>query len=347
MKYLRVIAILSAIVVFYTNAMSQAGKDTYQFLGLPTGARQAAFGGTNISLYDDDLNFAFANPALLSTNTHNFLGLNYTNQFNDVNIGSAIYGRNFGEKNFTAYGVHFVDYGKFLETSATDEVLGHFTAKDMSVSAMYARWLSPRWSVGGTFKMIYSVYERYHSVGTALDLGISYHNEKALFSAGLVLRNAGVQFKGYYSTDGKQHREMLPLDLQIGVSQKLPKAPIRFSMTLHNMQTWDLSYGYGNNIDDKMDGKSKAARGADMFFRHTIWAVEILPTKNIYLIASYNHRRRMEMAVQGKRSIAGFAFGGGLKVYKFNIGFSVVPFQTGSLGYNVTFSTNLSEFGIK
>lgn len=347
MRYSKVIAIIFFTVFCVVEVVAQAGKDVYQFLNLPTGARQAAFGGSNISLYDDDLNFAFANPALLSGGTHNFLGLNYTNQFNDVNVGSAIYGRNFGDKNFTAYGVHFVDYGKFLETSANDEILGQFTAKDMSISGMYARWLSPNWSVGGTFKMIYSVYERYHSVGAAFDFGVSYHNEKAMFSAGLVLRNAGFQFKGYYSIDGKQHYETLPLDLQIGVSQKLPKAPIRFSLTLHNMQTWDLSYRQTNGVEDRMDGKTKAARGADMFFRHTIWAVEILPTKNIYLVASYNHRRRMEMAVQGKRSIAGFAFGAGLKVYKFNVGFSVVPFQTGSLGYNVTFSTNLSEFGVK
>lgn len=326
---------------------SQAGKDVFPFLNLPTGARQAAFGGSNISIYDDDLNFAFANPALLSKNTHNFLGINYTNQFNDVNIGSAIYGRNFGEKNFTAYGAHYIDYGRFMGTTENDVFTGYFTAKDMAFSGMYARMLSPRWTVGGTFKMIWSVFERYHSVGCAFDFGVSYHNEKALFSAGLVLRNLGFQFKGYYSIDGRQHHETLPLDLQIGISQKLPKAPLRFSLTLHNMQTWDLGYRYGNEVDDPMAEKSKAARGADMFFRHTIWAVEILPMKNMYIVASYNHRRRMEMAVKGKRSIAGFAFGAGLKVYKFNVGFSVVPFQTGSIGYNITFSTNLSEFGIK
>lgn len=346
MKYIRILLLCIFISIpFY--GVGQAGKDTYQFLGLPTGARQAAFGGANISIYDNDLNFAFANPALLSELTNNILGLNYTNLFNDVNIGSVIYGRNFGKKNFMGFGINYVDYGRFLHTSPSDEILGSFTAKDMAVSVIYARWLSPRWTVGGTIKPVYSVYERYYSFGLAFDLGLSYHNEKALFSAGLVLRNVGFQFNGYHSIDGKQHRESLPLDLQLGLSQKLPKAPLRFSVLFHNMQTWDLSYSQSDAVTDKMEGKTKAARGADMFFRHTIWSVEILPTKNIYLIASYNHRRRMEMAVKGKRSVAGFSFGAGLKVYKFNIGFSVVPFQTGSLGYNLTFSTNLSDFGVK
>ena len=56
----------------------------------------------------------------------------------------------------------------------------------------------------------------------------------------------------------------------------------------------------------------------------------------------------MDMSVQGKRSVAGFSFGAGLTVKdKVSIGFSIVPYQTGSLGYNVTLSTNLKAFGVK
>ena len=335
------------ILLFVTTVSAQAGSGIFQFLGLPTGARQAAFGGSNITLYDDDLNFAFANPALLSEKTHNFLGLNYTNMFNDVNLASAIYGRNFSDKDFMAFGVHYIDYGKFIRTNEFNQILGSFTAKDMAITAMYCRWLSPRWTIGITMKPIFSIYERYFSSGLGFDLGFSYHNEKALFAAGLVLRNVGFQFNGYNSFDPNQKQELLPIDLQIAVSQKLPKAPLRFHLTLHNMQTWDLSYGLGNGVVDKMSGKTKTAIGVDMFFRHTIWAVEILPHKNFYIVASYNHRRQKEMAIKDKRSIAGFALGAGFKAHKFNVGFSIVPYQTGSLGYNVTFSTNLSDFGVK
>ena len=333
------------ILLITTSINAQAGSGVFQFLNLPTGARQAAFGGTNITLYDNDLNFAFANPALLSEKTHNFLGLNYTNLFNDVNLGSAIYGRNFSDKDFMAFGVHYIDYGTFLKTNEFNQELGTFTAKDIALTAMYCRWLSPRWTAGITMKPIFSFYERYFSSG--FDIGFSYHNEQALFSAGLVLRNIGFQFNGYNSINPTQKQEILPIDLQIAVSQKLPKAPLRFHLTLHNMQVWDLSYGIGNNTLDKNNGKTKAAAGVDMFFRHTIWAVEILPHKNFYIIASYNHRRQREMAIKDRRSIAGFALGAGFKAHKFNVGFSIVPYQTGSLGYNITFSTNLTDFGIK
>ena len=84
-----------------------------------------------------------------------------------------------------------------------------------------------------------------------------------------------------------------------------------------------------------------------MMFRHTIWSIEILPTKNMYLTVSYNHRRRAEMNVSDWKTAAGFAFGAGIKIYKFNVGFSLVPYQVGNLSYHVTLSTGLSEFGVK
>ncbi|MBO8440381.1 MAG: PorV/PorQ family protein, partial [bacterium] len=155
MVYCRLI-VISAFICLPLMAAAQAGKDVFQFLNLPTGARQAGFGGSNVSIYDDDLNFVLANPALLSEKTHNMLGINYTNQFADINLGSVLFGRNFGKKNFMAFGIHYIDYGRFLETNEIDEVLGEFTAKDFAVNVIYTRWLSPRWTAGVTMKPIYS-----------------------------------------------------------------------------------------------------------------------------------------------------------------------------------------------
>lgn len=330
-----------------TAAFAQAGKDTYQFLNLPTSARMSAFGGSNVSLRDNDVNFSFQNPALLTSTTHNMMSLNYTNYLAGINFGSAIYGRNFGEKNFTAYGIHYIDYGKFLETDATDKILGEFTAKDFAINIMYARQLPLGFTVGATLKPIYSVYERYKSFGLAMDFGASYTNDSVGFSAGIVLRNVGFQFTGYYSIDGKQHREPLPLDLQFGISQKLKHAPLRFSMTVHNVQRWDLGFRKEEAGEPVASTKTKAAEAFDMMFRHTIFSVEILPTKNFYILASYNHRRRMEMLAPDFKTVAGFSFGAGIKIYKFHVGFSLTPYQVGNLSYHVTLSTNLSEFGVK
>ena len=48
----------------------------------------------------------------------------------------------------------------------------------------------------------------------------------------------------------------------------------------------------------------------DMLFRHTIWAIDIVPkSEKFYLTVSYNHRRQAEMNINDVRSMAGFAFG--------------------------------------
>ncbi len=340
------VLLLLITTVCTTSLFAQAGKDTYQFLNLPTSARTAALGGTNVSLFDNDLNLAFNNPALLTDKTNNVFSLNYVSYLADINFGSVAYGRSFGKNNHMMFGMHYIDYGTFLGTDETDQLTGNFTAKDFALNIMYARTLPLGFTVGATFKPIYSVYERYSSFGVAFDLGASYHNDSVGFSAGLSLRNAGWQFTGYYSIDGAQHRETLPLNLELGISQKLKHAPIRFSLTLHNLQQWDLSYQQSASVNTDNTSSSEVP-WYDMMFRHTVWAVEILPSKNMYLTVSYNHRRRKEMNVTDWKTAAGFAFGAGIHIYKFNVGFSLVPYQVGNLSYHVTLSTALTDFGVK
>ena len=70
---------LSVLIALATclYASAQAGKGVYQILDLPMDARSIGLGGTNVSLFDGDLNLATNNPALLSDKAHNMLTLNY------------------------------------------------------------------------------------------------------------------------------------------------------------------------------------------------------------------------------------------------------------------------------
>lgn len=329
------------------SAVAQTRRTTYDFLDLPSGARTAALGGHAISICEPDLAIAYDNPAHLTSKLHNTLALNYANWFADVNIASVAYARNISEKNYMAYGIRYVDYGRFQGMTETDQPTDRFTAKDMVANVTYARWLSPHWSAGATMKIIYSVYEKYQSVGMAFDVGFSYHNTEKNLTVALVMRDAGFQFKGYHSVEGRQSREPLPLNLSFGLSYRIPKIPIRLSFTYHNIQTWDLGYSASATVEDAMAQKSLAAQRADMFFRHTTWSVEVLPTSYLYIIASYDHRRHRDMAVGSRRSIAGFAFGAGFTVKQFDVGFSIVPYRANNVGFNVNLAINLAKFGIK
>jgi hypothetical protein len=348
---------LLLIITSSVIAFAQAGYGVYQFLDLPVSSRLAALGGTNISLRDNDLNFAFGNPALLTAETNNVVGLSMANYLADIKFGSAVYGRTIGNKNYFGLGIQYIDYGTFKETTELNEFTGQtFTAKDMALNIMYARPITNRISVGGTLKPIYSVYERYTSYGLAMDAGVSYNDSANLFSAGLVFRNIGTQFKGYYTDeDDTQHFEPLPLNIQLGISTKLKHAPLRFSFTLQNLQKWDLSYESTNQPVTSINSTATTSTSnttstannisfIDMAFRHTILAVEFVPSKNFYLSMGYNHRRHQEMSVSGFKSMAGFSFGGGIKLYKFHVGFGTTQFLAGNSSYEFSISSALNEF---
>jgi len=324
---------------------SQAGNSIYSFLDLPVSSRIAALGSTNISIRDNDLSFAFRNPALLTAENDKQISLSMANYLADIKFGSAMYGFHLKGKNFLAVGIQYIDYGTFDGRDELNTDLNDFEAKDMALNIIYARPLTDKITVGGTFKPIYSVFEQYTSYGVALDAGISYLDSKRYFSAGLVFRNMGTQLKGYYRNEDGQHYEPLPFDIQLGISKKLNHAPFRFSMTLHNLQQWKLSYYSTNNSSTSIDEQNIEQIGfVDMAFRHAIFGVEFVPGKNFYLAASYNHRRHNELKMPGFKSATGFSFGGGIKLYKFQVGFGASTFQTGNVAYQFSIATSLNQF---
>jgi len=329
--------------LFHNLAFSQAGKGVYQFLDLPVSSRIAAMGGTNVSLKDNDINFSFCNPSLLTDKTNNFLSLSMANYLSDIQYGSAVFGKNFKNKHYMAFGVQYVDYGTFQEATEENQIIGEFTAKDMALYVMYAYPLTDKISVGGTFKPIYSAYERYSSFGVAIDAGVSYNDPTNFFSAGLVLRNIGSQIKGYYSDEEGQHYEPLPFNIQLGVTKKLAYAPLRFTGTFHNLQHWDLSYA--SSTSSSQD-ETKDIGFFDMALRHFIFNAEFIPSNNFYLTLGYNFRRAKEMKVEDFKSQAGLSFGGGIKLYKFHVGFGMSTYQVGNSVYQFSLGTSLSEFGL-
>lgn len=331
----------------FVLSFSQAGNGVYQFLDLPISSRLAALGGTNVSLRDNDINFAFQNPALLTSETHNTLSLNMANYLADISFGSVAYGHTFGKNNYMAVGIQYVDYGTFGRYNELNDSLGNFTAKDYALNIIYARPLTANITVGATLKPVYSVFEQYTSFGIAMDAGVNYKSNDDLFAAGFVLRNIGTQLKGYYSDDNGQHLEPLPFDIQLGLSKKLLHAPLRFSLTLNKLNQWDLRYESTNQPISTMTGNDLTENKitfVDMAFRHSIIAVEFVPSKNFYLAAAYNHRRHQEMKMDGFKTLSGFSFGGGLKLYKFHVGFGMTQFQKGNYSYQFSITTALNEF---
>ena len=310
-----------------------AGSGVFHFLNLPASSRLNALGGENVSISDDDISMAFINPALLTAHTDKVLQLNYAYYLAGTMFGSTMYGHNYRDNYFGA-AVHYLDYGKMSYADENGNLLGTtFTAKDICVNLMYARQLGPLFRVGATLKPIFSVYEQYTSFAMGADIGGHFQSADSTFQMGLALRNVGWQLKSFYEEDFGQHTEMLPLNLELGLSYRLAHAPLRFSLTAHNLQCWDIAPA------------GEEVKWYDMLFRHTIWAVDIVPKSNkFYLTFSYNHRRQAEMNLTEVRSLAGFAFGAGIKIYKFRLGFAMSQYTKSNFTYQVSLSTDINSF---
>ena len=332
-KCLYIVSLCCVLVLPVQAQIEGAGSSVFHFMGLPASARLNALGGENVSLADGDVSMAYMNPALLTSETDKVLQLNYAYYLAGTMFGSAMYGHNWGDNYFSA-SIHYLDYGKMDYTDEWGQVTGGtFTAKDMCVHLTYARQLGPMFRVGATIKPIFSVYERYTSFALGADVGGHFQTRDSLFQMGLALRNIGWQLKGFYEEDWGQQTEMLPLNLELGMSLRLAHAPLRFSVTMHNLQRWDLAPW------------EEEVKWYDMLFRHTIWALDIVPkSEKFYLTVSYNHRRQAEMALKDVSSMAGLGLGAGLKIKKFRLGLAYSQYSKSNFTLQASLSTDINQF---
>ncbi|MGA2406285.1 MAG: type IX secretion system protein PorQ [Bacteroidales bacterium] len=312
----KVLSFLFFIIIFLPSFSQTGGDNVYEFLNLTHSGLVASLGGTNVSLQGNNLNLAYHNPALLNSGMNNSLALNYVNYFAGINYGLAIYSRSYpGTGNF-ALGLTYLNYGSFTETDASGIITGDFTAAEYAFSMIYSREIDSLFTVGVNFKPVLSHLEKYTSFGFAFDLGASWHTKSNLFSAGMVIKNAGYQVTTYA---GEPH-EKLPFEIQAGISQRLAHAPFRFSLTLRHLEKFDLTYQYNDTVSAGNNTKL-SSDFMENIMRHVILGVELIPHKNFYFSAGYNYQRRRELQVDSKVSTVGFSWGFGINTSMMNIEF--------------------------
>ena len=334
------------LLMLFSPVLVQAqrgGDGVYEFLNLTNSARVAAIGGNQVGMTDADLSFAYHNPAALTDTVNGYLTLNYASYFADINYGYAAYARTFKNVGNFSAGIHYINYGTFDRADEYGTINGTFSAAEYAILMTYSRMLSEKFHVGITFKPVISSFENYHSFGLAFDLGLMYISRNKLFNAGITLKNFGSQITTYNETT-----EPLPTDLQAGMSIKLAHAPFRFSVTAQGLLNFDLTYTLpdnGNNepivIDDNTPGFG------NKLMRHMVFGFEFAPSKNFYVSAGYNYRRRKELVVDAKASTVGFSWGFGFRVYKFRFAYASAKYHLAGSSNLFSISTNLSSFGKK
>lgn len=318
-------------IIAVSPSYSQTGGDNvYEFLNLTHSGLVSSLGGTNVSVLTNDLNLAYHNPALLNIGMNKNLALNYVNYFAGINYGLAMYSRSYpGTGNF-AIGMTYLNYGSFTETDVTGIITGSFRASEYALSLIYSREIDTLLSVGITFKPVISQLEKYNSTGFAFDFGASWHNPENLFSVGMVVKNLGYEVTTYA---GESH-EKLPFEIQAGISQRLPHAPLRISLTLRHLEKYDLTHQY-NTLTENSNTKD-ASGFFENAIRHAIIGIELIPHKNFYVSAGYNYQRRKELQLDTKPSTVGFSYGFGISTSVLNIEFGRATYHLAGSSTNIS-----------
>ena len=326
------------------------GNSTYAFVNLTHSARVASMGGKIINIPDDDLNLSFHNPSSLSEGMSNNLVLNYVNYFADINFGYVSYARHFDGIGTFAGGLNYINYGKFIAADRIGNITGEFRAAEYSFNMIYSRALDSLFRIGVNLKPVYSVLETYQSFGLLADIGVTYTSRDKLFSAGLVFRNAGFQVKPYH----EGHREPVPFEILLGISQKLRHAPFRFSLVAHNLQKPDLRYADPSRTSGDFDPitgepipENKWEKLGDNIMRHFIFGVEFTPLQNFYLRAGYNYQRRQELKISTRTAMVGFSWGFGIRISKFHLSYGRASYHLAGASNHFSLATDLSSFSRK
>lgn len=317
---------LNFLFLFFTcsfSSFSQVGGETiFNFLNIPTSARQAALGGKVLTLYDD-INQPTWNPSTINQDLDNKLSVNYVNFLTDINYGSVNFAHFFSKRFGTLHGgITYVDYGKFIAADESGNETGTFKSRDIAVSIGYARNLP--WSnfyAGANFKVINSTIDTYTSNGIAADFGLIYYNIKKPYTITAVIRNVGYQINAFDET-----KEKLPLAIEFGASYKLENIPLKWYLTIDNLQQWNVSVENPSDVESSIGGNSnnKKITFLNNAMRHFVIGTELFPDKGFNLRLGYNFRRARELRLTETRTFSGFTAGFGVKLgkMKFNYAFS-------------------------
>lgn len=313
---MRKVIIAAILLLSVLTVKAQESQTAYNFLRLPVSAHVAALGGDNTTLIEDDPTLIFHNPALINNVTDRTMNLNLMTYMKGATTASASYMQAAGERGTWGVIGQYMGYGSMKETTASGQQTGEFSAKDIAVGGSFAYALSERFTGGITAKFIASYIGQYNSLAAGVDLGLNYYNAETDLSLSAVARNLGGQLSAY-----EDDFERMPLDLQVGITKRLLRSPLRLSASLVRLNDWE--YGFG---------------------KHIVIGADLLLSQQFYIAAGYNALRAAEMKIQeGDGSSAhgaGLSIGAGLQLQKLklNVAYAKYHVSASSLVFNISYA---------
>ena len=325
-------------ILFSSSLFSQVGGESvFQFLNLNSSSRQVALGGEVLTLIND-VNQPIWNPSTINAELDKQLSINYTSFLAGISVGSASYSQVINRRFGAIHGsIKYLNYGTLIEADENGNETGDFKASDVALSVGYAFNLPwTNFFMGFNGKLINSTISNFTSNGIATDIAVLYYSPYKSYAFTLVARNMGTQIQSFDGTN-----EKLPFKVAIGGSYKLRYVPLKWHLTLDNLQQWKIAVPNPSNSTSDLEGNTTDEKIS--FFtnaiRHLVIGAELFPESPINLRAGYNFRRSSELKLQNSRTFSGISFGFGIKMnkLKFNYAFSKYHAATSASTFSLQF----------
>ncbi len=307
------------LLLLITNPVgAQIGNETvFGFLNVPGSARTAALGGDHVSLDQGNTSLFTTNPAYLNVTTHKEFYVSYVNHLTDIYLGMVGFSYHLNNIGTFGTGIRFVNYGDFTRTDSEGIEQGEFSSYDFSWNMAFSRTLYENLQAGIGFQMIAGSYDSYRSTAVALFGGLLYSFNDDYTHVGISFQHLGTQLTTFDETD-----EDLPLTVTAGITHRLQHLPLRFNLTLHSLNRWEMPV-----FDDE-----ETPGFTDNLFRHMRFGTEILFSDNFHLRVGYDRLKNEELKTDRRIDLSGAGIGLGIAVRDIRIDLSRTTYSdTGGL----------------
>ena len=206
------------------------GQTGWQFLRLPTVARNAAMANVKSGLADNTAAAIFTNPAKLVdienldatfTQMNYVAGISYITGAVAKDLGNlGVFGFQFASLNTGDMYRTENQYSAALDITERSDDLGTFTAGDLLVGLSYARSVTDRLAIGGNLSYIRENLDETEVSNWTVDFGIFFRTGFRSLTLSMLARNFGpdTEFTGFDDIYGLPQTVRMPLDFRLGVS---------------------------------------------------------------------------------------------------------------------------------
>jgi hypothetical protein len=187
------------LALFLSNAYAQnpnLGTSGAKFLNIAADARSAAMGGAVVGL-TDDVNSVFWNPAGIAHLERSAASFSYMRWFDMFDYNAAAVSFNVEGWGTFAASVAVFTMDKMEITTETDPngTGRYYDAQDMAIGLSYARFLTDRFCVGITAKIVNQRIWNENASGVAFDVGTQYRLDFQNLTIAMKMSNFGADLQ--------------------------------------------------------------------------------------------------------------------------------------------------------